>query len=122
TAAPTLLAIAVGLVLGFLLGPVAGRSGSALLARGRLVAGLGLLQMGRRHGMRTAIATVVAAAALLAFAVNALAVGERNRTELAQVSVGAPTVLLTTGGTDLAALRRAVRDLDPSGTEATVAV
>jgi len=122
TAAPTLLAIAVGLALGFLIGPVAGRAGSALLARGRLLTGLGLVQMGRRHGMRTAIATIVAAAALLAFAVNALAVGERNRADLAKASVGAPTVVLAAGGTDLAVLRRAVRDLDPSGASATVAV
>lgn len=120
TAAPTLLAVAVGLVIGFLLGPVAGRAGSALLGRGRLVAGLGLLQLGRRHGMRTAIATIVAAAALLAFAVNALGVGERNRTELAKATVGAPTVLLTGGGTELARVRAAVRELDPSGESATL--
>lgn len=121
TAAPTLLAIALGLLVGFLLGPVAGRAGSRLLGRGRLVSGLGLLQLGRRHGMRTAIATIVAAAALLAFAVNALGVGERNRTELARATVGAPTVLLTEG-TDLAGVRAAVRELDPEGRAATVAV
>jgi hypothetical protein len=119
-AAPTLLAIAAGLVLAYLLGPVAGRSGSRLLARGHLVAGLSLLQLGRRHGMRTAIATIVAAAALLAFAVNALGVGERNRTELARATVGAPTVLNAVG-TDLAAVRAALRDVDPSGESVTVA-
>lgn len=121
TAAPTLLAIGSGLLLAFLLGPVAGRSGGRLLTRGRLVAGLGLVQLGRRTGMRTAIATIVAAAALLAFAVNALGVGERNRTELARATVGAPTVLRAEG-TDLAAVRAAVRELDPSGDTATVVV
>jgi hypothetical protein len=120
TAAPTLLAIGAGLLLAFLLGPVAGRSGSRLLAQGRLVSGLGLLQLGRRTGMRTAIASIVAAAALLAFAVNALGVGERNRSELARATVGAPTVIRA-GGTDIAAVRAAVRELDPSGEAATVA-
>jgi hypothetical protein len=71
--------------------------------------------------MRTAIASIVAAAALLAFAVNALGVGERNRTELARATVGAPTVIRA-GGTDLAAVRAAVRELDPTGEAATVAV
>ena len=121
TAAPTLLAIGAGLLLAFLLGPVAGRSGARLLTRGRLVTGLGLVQLGRRTGMRTAIATIVAAAALLAFAVNALGVGDRNRTELARATVGAPTVIRA-GGSDLAAVRAAARELDPSGESATVAV
>lgn len=120
-AAPTLLAIAVGLVFAHLLGPIAGGSGSRLLARGRLVTGLGLLQLGRRHGMRTAIVTSVVAASLLTFAVNALAVGERNRNQLADATVGAPTVLRAEGN-DLAAVRAAVRDVDPTGGSATVAV
>ncbi len=119
-AAPTLLAISVGLVLAHLLGPVAGGAGSRLLARGRLVVGLGLLQLGRRHGMRTAIVTSVVAASLLAFAVNALGVGERNRNQVADATVGAPTVLRT-AGTDLAAVRAAVHELDPTGESATVA-
>ncbi|TWP38211.1 ABC transporter permease [Leekyejoonella antrihumi] len=121
TAAPTLLALAVGLLLAHALGPVTALVGRAMMRRGRATGGLAMLQIARRPGVRKIIATVTVATALLTFSYDALAVGIGNRTARAQAETGAALVA-TVGGTDVAATRAALHDVDPSGREVTPVV
>ena len=97
-AGPALLALFAGLLLGHLAAPTASASGRRLLRRGRLVAGVTLLEMGRRRETRAVIAVITVASALAVFAVDALVVGERNRANASEHDAGAP-VVLRDGGT-----------------------
>ena len=70
--------------------PLRARSGRRLLRRGRLVAGVTLLETGRRRETRAVIAVITVASALAVFAVDALVVGERNRINASEHDAGAP--------------------------------
>lgn len=120
-AGPALLALFVGLVVGHVLVPAASTAGRRLLARGRLVAGLILLETGRRRDTRATVAAVVVACALTVFSLDALAVGARNRTNAAEHDAGAP-VVLEVGGRDLDGVRSALTEADPTGRRATPVV
>jgi len=117
-AAPTLLALAVGLLLAHLLGPATAGIGRRLLSRGRVSPGLALLQVARRPGTRKVIATITVSTALLVFASDALVVGARNRADRAQAETGAAMVS-TIAGTDVAAVQHVLHQVDPSGTHVT---
>ncbi|MCK9824627.1 hypothetical protein NOCD_14170 [Nocardioides cavernae] len=118
---PALLALFIGLVVGHLAAPLASTLGRRLLARGRLVAGLTLLETGRRRETRALIAVVTVAVALAVFSLDALAIGAHNRDNAAEHEAGAP-VVLTLAGRDLDGLRAALADADPTGRRATPVV
>ncbi len=120
-AAPSLLALVVGLVAAHALLPVTAAAGQRLLARGRVGGAVSALQLARRPATRRLVAIVTVAAALLVFSADAIVVGGRNRAYAAQQEVGAPVVLSTDAAT-LAPLRAAVRSADPAGTSATPVV
>jgi putative ABC transport system permease protein len=117
-AGPALLALLSGLLLAHLVAPTASAWGSRLLRRGRLVGGVTLLETGRRRETRAVIAVVTVASALAVFAVDAVAIGERNRTSASEHDAGAP-VVLRLAGRDLVGTREAVRAADPTGRRAT---
>jgi putative ABC transport system permease protein len=115
---PALLALLAGLLLGHLAAPTASALGGRLLRRGHLVAGVTLLELGRRRETRVLMAVVTVASALAVFAVDALVVGERNRINASQHDAGAP-IVLRTEGLDLDGVRTALAAVDPSGHRAT---
>ncbi|HXH78944.1 ABC transporter permease [Nocardioides sp.] len=117
-AGPALLALFAGLLLGHLAAPTASAWGRRLLRRGRLATGVTLLEMGRRRETRTVIAVLTVASALAVFAVDALVVGERNRTNASQHDAGAP-VVLSVAGRNLDGVRAALSAADPTGHQAT---
>ena len=117
-AGPALLALLAGLLLAHLVAPTATSLGRRLLRRGRLVGGVTLLETGRRRETRAVIAVITVASALAVFAVDAVAIGERNRTFASEHDAGAP-VVLRLGGRDLVGVREAVSEADPTGRRAT---
>ena len=117
-AGPALLALLAGLLLAHLAAPTASASGRRLLRRGRLVAGVTLLETGRRRETRAVIAVITVASALAVFAVDAFVVGARNRTNASEHDAGAP-VVLRLAGRDLDGVRAALSAADPSGHRAT---
>jgi putative ABC transport system permease protein len=115
---PALLALLAGLLVGHVAAPTASAAGRRLLRRGHLVAGVTLLEMGRRRETRVLMAVVTVASALAVFAVDAFVVGERNRVNASQHEAGAP-VVLRTEGLDLDGVRTALKAVDPTGHRAT---
>jgi putative ABC transport system permease protein len=89
TLAPTLLAVATGLLLGRSLGPVTRFVSVRLLRSGRAVAAAGIVNAVRRPGARRVLAMVVVATALLAFCVDAMITGQHNRQSAAEQLNGA---------------------------------
>lgn len=120
-ATPTLLALALGLLLAHLLVPLADVAGRRLTARGRVVGGLTAVQVARRPAVRRIMAIITVATALTVFATDAVVVGARNREERARVEVGAEAVL-TTNAHNVDALIAATKAADPSGRVATPVV
>ncbi len=120
-ATPTLLALALGLVLAHVLVPVANLLGRRLTGRGRLVGGLTAVNVARRPAVRRIVAIITVATALTVFATDALVIGARNRDDRARVETGAEAVL-TTDASDVTVLRDAVAAADPGGTTATPVV
>ena len=120
-AAPSLLALAVGLVLAHLVVPVAAATGRRLLARGRVTAGVSGLQLARRPATRRVIAIVTGAPSRLVFSADALQIGLRNRDAAAQQQNAAPLAAEVVG-TDLVAVRAALREVDPEGRQVTPVV
>ncbi len=120
-AGPALLALFVGLLLAHLGAPGAALTGRRLLNGGRLVAGLTLLDLGRRRETRTVVAAITVASALAVFSVDALLIGERNRVNATQHDAGAP-VVLGVGTNDVDDVRDAVGAADASGRRATTVV
>jgi putative ABC transport system permease protein len=120
-ATPTLLALALGLVLAHVLIPLADGTARRFTARGRVVGGLTAVQVARRPAVRRIMAIITVATALTVFATDALVVGARNRADRARVETGAEAVITTTA-TDITALRKAVTAADPTGTLATPVV
>ena len=117
-AGPAFLALLAGLLVAHLAAPAATASGQRMLRRGRLVTGVVMLETGRRRETRAVIAVITVASALAVFAVDALAVGERNRTGASEQDAGAP-VVLRLDGHDLDDARKALRAADPTGHRAT---
>lgn len=117
-AGPALLALLVGLLLAHLGAPTSSAAGRRLLRRGKLVSGVTLLEMGRRRDTRAVIVVITVASALAVFALDALVVGERNRTNASEHDAGAP-VVLRLDGRDLDGVRAALADADPAGLRAT---
>ncbi len=120
-ATPTLLALALGLVLAHVLVPVANVLGRRLTRRGRLVGALTAVNVARRPAVRRIVAIITVATALTVFATDAIVIGARNRDDRARVETGAEAVL-TTDASDVTVLRDAVRAVDPGGTFATPVV
>lgn len=117
-AGPALLALLTGLLLAHLAAPTASAWGRRLLRRGNLVAGVTLLETGRRRDTRAVIVVLTVACALSVFALDALVVGERNRTHASEHDAGAP-VVLRLAGRDLDGVSAALGDADPTGRRAT---
>ncbi|WP_395659850.1 FtsX-like permease family protein [Nocardioides sp.] len=120
-AAPGLLAIVVGLVLAHLTTPSAALLGGRLLRRGRVRSGVSVLDAARSPATRRVVATVTLATALAVFSADALLVGDRNRASASEQEAGAP-VVAEVRGTDLAAVRAALAEVDPGGRRATPVV
>jgi len=120
-ATPTLIALALGLVLAHVLIPLADAIARRLTARGQVVGGLTAVQVARRPAVRRIMAIITVATALTVFATDALVVGARNREERARVETGAEAVITTTA-TDITSLRKAVTAADPTGALATPVV
>lgn len=113
-AGPALVALLTGLLLAHLAGPAGRLLGRRLLARGRLVPGTSLLEVGRRAEGRTVIVVLTVACALAVFSMDALAVGERNRANASEHDAGAP-VVLQVAGSDLDGVRAALTSADATG-------
>ncbi|MEP9365356.1 FtsX-like permease family protein [Nocardioides sp. CN2-186] len=120
-AAPGLLAIVVGLVMAHLTAPTASIVGRRLLRRGRVRAGVSVLDAARSPGTRRIVAVVTLASALAVFSADAYVVGDRNRASAAEQEAGAPLVA-TVSGNNLSAMRDAIDEVDPDGQELTPVV
>ncbi|MEO7061495.1 MAG: FtsX-like permease family protein [Lapillicoccus sp.] len=118
---PTLIALAVGLVLAHVLVPVSAAIGRRFTDGGRVVGALTALQIARRPAIRRVMTIITVATAITVFATDAVVVGQRNRTERSQVETGSEYVLRT-DATRVEALLAAAREADPSGTHATPVV
>ncbi|MBZ5738707.1 FtsX-like permease family protein [Nocardioides mangrovi] len=119
--APALLAVVVGLLLAHLTTPTAGLLGRRQLRRGRLRLGVSILDAARSPATRRTVAIVTLASALAVFSADALLIGERNRADAAEQAAGAPLVA-DVQGNDLAAVRSALDEVDPDGTQVTPVV
>jgi hypothetical protein len=116
--APTLLALAVGVVAARVLAWLFSIGGRRLLRNGRPTSGAALLTSSRRGTTRWLVPVVTVALSIVVVSVDALAVGARNWTGRAQAEVGAVSVL-TLGSADLAAVTAALRTVDPAATHVT---
>jgi putative ABC transport system permease protein len=121
TLAPTLLAVALGLLLARRLGSVAAALGRALLGRGLSAAGAGVLSSVRRPAARRVLVMVVVASALVVFCSDALVTGRHNRERAAEQATGAPYVL-SIRPASLPTVVDALRAVDPEGTRLTPVV
>lgn len=110
---PTLIALAVGALLGALVVVAATRVGRQALSRGGLGTGLAGLSVARRPTTRHVLLVVTAVSALVVFAANAVSVADRNRENRAELTVGAFGALRT-GSKDPTAVARIVDQL-PAG-------
>ncbi|HEY0535337.1 MAG TPA: FtsX-like permease family protein [Actinoplanes sp.] len=119
--APALVALAIGLVLARLLRWIADRAGGAAVRAGRLRAGLTAVQISRQPGTDRAFALITVAVAMVAIAAGGLSAGRAERSDRAQVQLGAPRVL-DVKQTTVTALEYAVRQADPSGRYAMAAL
>ncbi len=115
---PLALAVAVGLVAGGLLVPAGNLIARRLLSRGRVATLLGTAALSRRPATRQAILAVTAAGAMLTFSVATLTLGQTNRANVAEATVGAPVRVIaidTTGTLPVRTLLDTVRAVDPTG-------
>lgn len=112
---PTLVALAVGLVLSRALAAAGTRLGSAALRRGRPALALGALSLGRRSRSGRIVVVTTVATALVVVAVSTVRVGATYRQARAEHETGAGRVLLT-DARDLASVAGAIRAADPGGT------
>jgi FtsX-like permease family protein len=115
--APALVALAIGLVLARLLRWTADRAGGAAVRAGQLRAGLTAVQISRQPGTDRAFALITVAVAMVALAAGGLSAGRGERSDRAEVQLGAPRVL-DIKQTTATALEHAVREADPSGRSA----
>ncbi|WP_036565786.1 FtsX-like permease family protein [Nocardioides halotolerans] len=113
TLAPSLLAVAAGLLLGRALGPVTRFVSVRLMRGGRAVAAAGIVNAVRRPAARRVLAMVVVATALLGFCVDALVTGQHNRQNAAEQLNGAPYSLSLQRPARPADVVAALRAVDP---------
>ena len=118
--APVLVALAVALVLAWLLIRVADRAGGSAVRRGRLGFGLTAVQVSRQPGLDRVFALVVVAIAMFAIAAGGWTAGRQARAERSAVELGAARVL-TVGADNRTELEHAVRQADPGGRYAMAA-
>ncbi|MDH2414911.1 FtsX-like permease family protein [Nocardioides sp. CER19] len=112
-AAPALFALLVGLVLAYLLTPLAAAGGRALLRRRATGGALGLLDAARSQSLRSTVTVLTVATALTVFSVDAVLVADRNRDAAARQEAGAPAVL-DVSTTDVGAIDEALQEVgDP---------
>ena len=116
--APTLLALAVGVVAARVLSYLLGIGGRRLLQGGRPTAGAALLTSSRRGTTRWLVPVVTVALSIIVVSADALAVGARNWAGRAAAEVGAASVL-SLNSVDLVAVTEAVRAVDPGGEHVT---
>jgi hypothetical protein len=116
--APTLLALAVGVIAARVFSSLFATGGRRLLRRGRPTSGAALLTSSRRGTTRWLVPVVTVALSIIVVSADALAVGARNWSGRAGAEVGAATVL-TLGSADLTAVTAALRAVDPAGEHVT---
>jgi putative ABC transport system permease protein len=112
TLAPTLLAVAAGLLLVRALGPASRAVSGRLLRSGRAIAAAGTVTAARRPAARRILVMVVVASALSVFCVDALVTGQHNRQNAAEQQLGAP-YSLDVRATSLLDVVAAVEAADP---------
>jgi putative ABC transport system permease protein len=112
TLAPTLLAVAAGLLLARGLAPATLATSRWLLRRGRAVAATGIVNAVRRPAARRVLVMVVVATALLVFCVDALVTGQQIRQNAAEQQNGAP-YSLDVDTSSLDAVVAALAEADP---------
>ena len=112
TLAPTLLAVAVGLLLGRGLAPATQYVSRRLLRGGRAVAAAGIVTAVRRPAARRVLVMVVVASSLLVFCVDAMVTGQHNR-QLAAEQLNGARYSLSLQPTPLNDLMAAVDAADP---------
>ncbi len=111
---PGLVMLAIALLAGRAVVPLAARYGRWALTRGRTGTGLAALQLARRPGAQRLLVLLTVAVALLTFAATATDVAAQARADEAQVAIGASRVLMVDNMTR-AQLRQAVHAADPQG-------
>ncbi|MEV0720531.1 FtsX-like permease family protein, partial [Asanoa sp. NPDC050611] len=111
---PGLIGLAVAVLAGRLLVPLAARLGRRAVHRGRLGLALGALQVARRPGSQRLFVLLAVAVAVLGFATTAVDVADRARADRAAVETGADRTIQV-APVDSGALRSAVRAVDPDG-------
>ena len=121
TLAPTLLAVAVGLLLARGLAPVTTAVARRLLRSGRAVAAAGVVAAVRRPAARRVLVMTVVASALLVFCVDALVTGQHNRQNAAEQQNGAPYSQVIQSA-DAAAVVAALEAADPGHEHVTAVV
>jgi hypothetical protein len=112
TLAPTLLAVATGLLLGRGLAPATRMVSRRLLRSGRAVAAAGIVNAVRRPAARRVLVMVVVASALFVFCADALVVGKHNRQNAAEQENGA-AYSLAIQATRLHEVVAALEEADP---------
>lgn len=116
--APTLLALAVGVVAARVLASALAVGGRMLLRRGRPAAGVALLTSSRRTTTRWLVPVVTVALAIAVVSADVLAVGARSWSGRADAEVGAASVL-TLDSVDLPTVTTALHEIDPTGAHVT---
>ncbi len=120
--APALIIVALGLLAGPVVLPLAASIGRREISRpGRLGLGLGALSLSRRTGAHLLLAVQVIAISLVGFSAADIATARQARTEWVALDLGAPRVI-DAGNVLPAQLLRAVRTADPSGRYAMAAI
>lgn len=115
---PSFLALLVGIVLSILVPPLATAWSRRQLRRGRVASALTGLDAARSTATKRAVTLLTVATALFVFAVDAHAVGARNREDAAVQYVGAARVL-DLDSTEVPAIEKAVADVNAHGVRAT---
>lgn len=115
---PTVVSLAVGLLLARVLALLAAGAGQRRLDRGRVAAALAAFQLARRPALRKVLTIVTVATALIVFAGNAVVVADRNRQQRAELETGAPAVLVTDSDQP-AKVAAAAHRIDPAGRDVT---
>ncbi len=118
---PGLVILAIALVAGRAVVPLAARYGRGALLRGRTGTGLAALQLARRPGAQRLLVLLTVAVALLTFAATATDVAAHARANEAQIATGATRVVTVDTVTRLQLLQ-AVQQLDPAGRYAMAVV
>ena len=120
-AAPTLLAIAVGLVAARLLPPLATRRAARAMRRGHIAAVVAAHGIARHSSARRALVVTTVATAVAVFGANAVVVADANRQDRADLETGAPAVV-TVSATSTTELMKVAQRLQEKGVETSPVV